>query len=416
MSPLKTVVCFIVSSLGCILQVYHISDQFFDYTTTTRVSIGRQTSSFVPTLVFCTNMTSLMEPPVDDWYQFAQSTPFNEWFDRTYPRLNIVDSGYYFGDGVNYRLSFNQSQFRSMFQVGKLIKRRDVCYSLSYKDPFEFNYRAATSTSGDPILVAFIFSPNFLRRETSVNFFIHSYESTFHGISNSLAAERFSRVGNGSLALYKIILTYAEYDSFLLSSPYDTHCHDYRPKYRSERHCYDECHLNLSLEIQGMIPMSVIKERRFNAMVYPSASALSPKQRTELTQIKSNCTVRCQKVQCNSDDFVPILIHSIPSQRVEVVLQASPDPLFKTISQPKINLIDFVTYIVSCIGFWFGISCFHFTEKCLQFRRSTTSQFSIPVRLQGRDTLLKNRTSHFLLNRSIQIRLRRLEEFVAKIS
>ena len=192
----------------------------------------------------------------------------------------------------------------------------------------------------------------------------------------------------------------------------DTNCHGYHPVYRSERHCYDECHLNLSLEIQGMIPVSVIKERRFNGMVYPGAS--------ELVQIKSNCTTRCHKIQCNSDDFVPVLIHSIPRQRLEVVLQASPDSLFKTISQPKISLIDFVTYIISCVGFWFGISCFHFTEKCLRFTRSrwTTNQFSIPARVRSRDKLLKNRTSHvqFLLNRSIEIRLRRLEEFVAKIS
>ena len=198
MSPFNTVLCLIVSSLGCILQVYHISDQFFDYTTTTRVSIGRQTSSFVPTLqtssfvptlVFCTNMTSVMEPPVDNWYQFTESTPLNVWFERTHPRLSIVDSGFCFRDGVNSSLPLNQSQFRSMFQIGQLIKRLDVCYSLSYKDPFEFNYRVATSTSGDPILVGLILSPGFVKRETSLNFFIHSYDSTFHGISNSFRRE-----------------------------------------------------------------------------------------------------------------------------------------------------------------------------------------------------------------------------------
>lgn len=365
----------IISSLGCILQVYYIADQFFDYTTTSRVSIERRTfSSLVPTLVFCTTVMNLIEPPVDNWYQFIQSTPFNMWFDRTFPRRHIVDSGY-----RGFKHIFNHISFlnQSMFRVGKLIKRSNVCYSLRYKDPFKFNYRDVTSSSDDPILVGFIFNPNFLKKETSLNFFVHSYDSTFHGISNSLAAKHFSRVANGSITMYKIILTYKEYESFLLPFPYDTNCHDYRPIYKSERHCYDDCHLNLSLKIQGMVPMSVIKERSYNAMVYPNASALSPRQKSVLKEIKSNCTMKCKKVQCNNDDFVPIVIQSIPNHKIEVVLQASPDPLLNVISQPKINLIDFITYIVSCIGFWFGISCLQFMESavvCLGFKPSVNQQ------------------------------------------
>lgn len=77
--------------------------------------------------------------------------------------------------------------------------------------------------------------------------------------------------------------------------------------------------------------------------------------------------MKCKKVQCNNDDFVPILIRSIPSYRFKLILRASPDPLFKTFYQPKIDLIDFITYIFSCIGFWFGISCF----EILQFRKPT---------------------------------------------
>lgn len=399
MLAFNTAFSFIILLLGCILQIYYIADQFFDYTTTTRVSIGRQTSLFVPTLVFCTPIKNLMEPPIYNWYQFILSTPFNLWFDRTCPRLDIVNSGYNFRDIVKYKLFFNQSQLRSMFQVGKLIMRRDMCYSLRYKNPFEFDYRVVTSTSDDPILVGFILNPNFLKRETSLNFFVHSYDSTFHGISNSLAAKHFSRVANGtSLTMYKIILTYKEYDSFLLPSPYDTNCYDYRPVYKSERHCYGDCHLNLSLEIQKMVPMSVIKERRFNAFVYPKYSALSLKQKNELEEIKSKCTMKCQKVQCNNNDFVPILIQSIPSQKIEVVLQASPDPLFKMISQPKINLIDFITYIFSCISFWFGISCSQFMECILMKCKSPDDIRNDRQRLArlkvARKRHCRNRTSH----------------------
>lgn len=161
----------------------------------------------------------------------------------------------------------------SIFQIKKFIKDEHICYSLEHKTPSKFNYQTVRTST----LFAFIFNPNIIKRETSFNFFFYSYDSTFHGINfNSLATQHISWI-----TMYNISLTYKEYKSFLLPSPYDTNCYDYRPIYKSDQQCYDNCHLNLSLKIHGLIPMSVIKENRFNAMVYPGSSAQSLRMRNE---------------------------------------------------------------------------------------------------------------------------------------
>lgn len=46
MKSIRFLLCLFISSLGCIYQVYYISEQYFGYPTTTKVTIRRQTTSW----------------------------------------------------------------------------------------------------------------------------------------------------------------------------------------------------------------------------------------------------------------------------------------------------------------------------------------------------------------------------------
>lgn len=423
MSLLRIALCLLLCSVGCIYQIYHISDLFFVYSTTTKVSISRQTDSFVPTLVVCTNFSNFLEPPVDDFLQFRITTPFDQWFDRTPPTRYLIGRGSYFANASSWIITYNKTEADLLFLVGKLFKRTEVCYTINREEPFRFNYRQATSTSGDPILVTFTFNSTLIMKETSLDFFIHSADSSFHGISNSLAAVHLSRNPvTYSIYLKKVILTYAEYQSWLLPAPYDSNCYDYRPEYKTERHCYDQCHLELSVKLQDRIPMSVIKDRRIKSMMYGKQIDMTVEAKKILSDIKRNCTTKCQKVQCNNDDFVPILIHAVPNLELEVALQASPDPLFRTIYEPKIYTIDFATYILSCIGFWYGLSFYQAVGMGLLKLTNLTSLPDNPrKRMGGKVSYVRNSSSvqsswDRFHKKSLRSRVERLERLIHEMT
>lgn len=417
----KIFISLILSSLGCSYQVYYISQQFFDYETATKVSIASQTNSFVPTLVLCTGFTNFLPLGVDET-QFKNTASFNEWFESTPAIETVIDSGSYFFNASTWWLPFNNKGFNSLFVVKKMFRRLEVCYSMSFRKPHNYNYRAITSSSKVPQLVSFSFSHNFLVRHTPFVFYVHSFDSSFHGIGNSLAAISLSPKNQ-----CEVFLTFTEYENHLLSAPYDSDCFDYRPVFKNEKHCYDVCHLDLSLRTHKWIPISVIKDSLLKEKTFfqsdrhtTQSPAIILRENKLLRQIKQNCTSKCSKTQCDRNDFVPILIHTIEGDQLEVNMQASPEPLFKTIFEPKIFMIDFVTYILSCIGFWYGISCFSSVGRIFKTLNGSRNRRSNDIKRKQMKTtthsLVKFDPKLFGIVKSLEQRMKKLEVDVRKLN
>src|SRR5689334_12631875 len=72
---------------------------------------------------------------------------------------------------------------------------------------------------------------------------------------------------------------------------------------------------------------------------------------------KVNCSLECGKPDCYSNEFKVAQIKLIIEEDMSYTgwnLFEPFVPKLITIHKPQISLIDFVTYILSCISFWFG--------------------------------------------------------------
>lgn len=219
--------------------------------------IGRPKVSYLPSLVLCSNLSDMFLLP-GDFYQYRITHLLSDLFNQTPSEKSMINSGSYFVNGTIYSQDFNSSKINKLFKREKLIKKSDVCYSIKHIEPFEFDYRTVTTTSVEPMLLKFLFESRFIHKPTEFNFFIHSYESSFHGVSNTLASvslfpdDKNATDNVTDIQLQDVKLTYTEYVNILLPYPYDTDCFDYRPLYKSDKHCYDDCHLANSVKIRAM--------------------------------------------------------------------------------------------------------------------------------------------------------------------
>lgn len=367
MNPVKFTICLILSSLGCVYQIYYISEEFFEYPTTTKVTMNRQVTSIIPVVGICTYVGDIIQSKnTDIWYLIARM-PFKNWFHKT-PKENIfIWTGSYISD--RWLKIFDYRQFDSVYSVKKLVRKNDICYSMEILNESSFDYQSVLTSIEKPVIVSFNVIPQLFKRETTINFYIHHPSTPIHGASISVAAITLPyNNDSNTILLYKVILSYTEYESIFLPSPYDTNCYDYKPKYQSEKHCFDQCQLEKCLEYSNVVPRSVVKYKPVESITFEQFQQTKGfdwhESHRRINEIKKNCSMLCKRVQCHNIDYVPIMIHTIQQNVLEISLQASPDPLFKTVSEPKINWIDYVTYILSCFGFWFGISFIQSVDTC----------------------------------------------------
>ena len=97
-----------------------------------------------------------------------------------------------------------------------------------------------------------------------------------------------------------------------------------------------------------------------------------------MTDIEMLCEKKCQKRECYSVIHVPRLeTHSLlqrQANQTTISLHSSKTPVVRTVSQPAINLITYLTNLFSTFGFWMGVSVLG-TMKSLQQDTSRENSF-----------------------------------------
>ena len=73
------------------------------------------------------------------------------------------------------------------------------------------------------------------------------------------------------------------------------------------------------------------------------------------------CKSWCRQTDCYTESIVPELILANPNgnysevSNVTIVIYPSKDPVIKVTSTAKMDLIEFIVFILSCLSFWFGL-------------------------------------------------------------
>lgn len=157
-------------------------------------------------------------------------------------------------------------------------------------------------------------------------------------------------------------LSYARIENRRLTWPYSSNCVNYTQRgYQSQSHCFNECMLTTSIARHGLISFTSVANRSLNyAIPHHGYSPETQRFLNSVPQIEQRCKRRCKKQDCVQEKHLVAFVgqrKQLPWM-VEPQFMAGPPntPDTVTVEKPLIDWIDYVTYVLSAIGFWFAFS------------------------------------------------------------
>ncbi|KAI1301391.1 hypothetical protein HDE_03047 [Halotydeus destructor] len=368
-----TLVSWILVAIGSIVQIGYISEQYFAYETVSEVSIGKETQIVPPKMIMCMEAEAAARNATE--YERIISSYSDEMtvgaiLDNSYDIEELIQY-YYVHDADSYT-------FRKYYYIGsllkskKFLKRNSVCYSFYLDASVKFPEHYLTNGLQMPRIFAVKMRADFLANSTFDIFYMHPSNLDFHGKSNRFGENnRFvtnKTTGEGNNNW--VIFTYSRITRKYLGPPYTTNCLDYTEKgFQSRGHCFESCLTKASIRELNFVPFSVSSYESLNVTLMDVTHNNDDIVMDKLRKLERDCSERCKQKDCFKMEYTPKLISTIKDTNSVVVELYSPnEPGIQSVSKPKITLIDYVTYVLSCLGFWFAFSPLVFMEQKLLTR------------------------------------------------
>ena len=179
--------------------------------------------------------------------------------------------------------------------------------------------------------------------------FIHSYDE-------HISSYEWNTIFLKSYSLYT--LTYSVRSYQLLPSPYRTNCLDYSQKsgLKSRKNCIRKCKTRHSLEKCGVLSDEIdIYNGEPNVVFAKTNKEWKCTRREKLDDI---CLKECARYDCDKQ-YMEVKIIEIGNtnnyyNRVRLMIPFEPRTTFSHV--PSIELIEFLCYLASTLGLWFGFS------------------------------------------------------------
>lgn len=362
-------ICWLICFTGLVCQIYYISNQYFAFDVTTNVLVTQPTQMIPPGASICIRRynidpitrylnqsetghmpsTSAIEAQLDIMVSPKEMLELSPDVNTFFTSFQVhTTNGYYLHD----------AQVDEVV-VSKYIKQNDVCYSMKLKQnvifPAEFMYNSYFGAH------YFIMTANMDQMPLARYITFHLYPSykRYFGFSQSYADLSRKNIDHdtGRSDNNHIQLSYRHFRSVRLPYPYTTKCIHYPDwKFESKEECLNTCLTNLTIKHLKRVPFSVLIDQPIEYNIFTWSESKNETLKAVIAQYQLKCRSRCAHSNCIHDVYSPIVLSSGPAKHMLMDLMASNSPTIVVTYTPIILLIDYVTFLLSCISFWIGWS------------------------------------------------------------
>lgn len=244
-----------------------------------------------------------------------------------------------------------------LFKVDKFYHQEFVCYRFSLINIASFDFKKSAYALNFPG-VFYLVELN-TKYFNDTNFLKAIVHRTSFPAKTSAFAPVFSRKhsSQSSANLNYFKLSYYSVTQERLEAPYKTQCTDYSKQgHISRRRCANDCVDKRTTEELDRVPFSTITTR---PILLKHVSYRDIENRTfslHYQQIESFCRKRCILVDCKEVYFVTQVSAEPYPHFFRFSVDAPREPSFIVTFLPKIDLNEFLVFVFSCFGTWFGIS------------------------------------------------------------
>lgn len=277
-----------------------------------------------------------------------------------------------------------------LFNVHKFYIQDEVCYMftlISSKDQTYQYHNLGQALSKPGIFYQVTLSGRFnntkigkvvIHRSTWTPFTSISFAPSFNTMTESMERGWKRDMNN------KFFATYTMFSQQRLPSPFVSNCLDYEKIGIASRSlCLKECITKESIQFFGLVPFSVISlepvKRRHMTTLYLYKNSSAEKV---LDSLEDKCKLKCHQLDCNNTYFMTKLIPSLTSLEqdgLSFVITAPRSAFYIITNSPASSLTEYLVYVSSCLGIWFGFSFMDLN----------------PFTMNGRGRMIKNAVTGF---------------------
>ena len=356
-----------------------MANHYFGYKTTSKITLEMDDKFRAPEVAFCVNYTHILKtyknltyiPKTDDFLiqrhlnGTLEHLSVREVFDMTPANTSILkecERRAYCKDLVGSIVTEDGPKCYDTFKVNKVMIQRKVCYIIS---PYGKAGRQKYRTSD---LIQALVTPGKYYQVTLTDFFSNTSwiqliayygEYPYHSRHFARGHERLREDGYPIDNHYSLSFKY--YDITLLPSPYETNCTS-NPKIFEAR-CKTDC-LIKGLKTVNRVPSTEYMTEPVDMIsVTPDDTDLekNPVKAKYITALHTQCNDKCRQRRCHFDFTITYSKSRLMTGRNIVLMPVTTQaPSFYVSAVESITLAEFVLYIFSMFGIWFGISVWSF--------------------------------------------------------
>lgn len=365
-SNLVKIISILLCSSGLFYQLEQISERYFKFQSRSEIQLREPQAITMPIISTCWYLKEIMGrkwfKSKNEYYFVVDKMTVKEIFDAT-PDLDYV---LWDKHGCAVRLPHqmatkvpgpNRTECMKYFKIKRYLQRDFVCYKFSSKvvNPEQLlditEYSLTPVTSG--IIYRLYMNHSLFDGVSYFTAFTHSFTSSHLYDSLFARTRNYYKAENSTMDNVNIEVSYSGQEVTRLEPPYDTSCHNFYPYSSGTQYLFKKLE-NETIEKLGRAHTFHPVEN--DKLDYPIITALSLRNRTFLGKFnaiygKYNRT----RLDCNLKYYITKIGMSFgPSVTISVYWPQ--DPLVWIDHVPVYDLIDYILYVCSSFGIWFGIS------------------------------------------------------------
>ena len=364
--------------IGCVYQVTEVSLEYFKFKTTTKATFQIDSNVDDPAIVYCTRYTDILDRTNYQKYGIHKWSRYNSTevlSDTT--KLTIKDIFHLTPDPNDtiagceirrdeYRTVSLQDRCYSLFRVTKFLEGTFVCYQFQTKHG-RSNFKcdeAALAYTGLNVLYRIIMHSRFLLSNTLklISFIPDNPGDPIFNLP-SISRRFYSyrlRYGNDGPLKSKhnyFLISGDLYSITRLEKPFDTKCT--RNQEYSEFACRRRCKI-AAFKRHGYFPSTEYTVSPLPIKHMNIAAVLNKTLHQDTRTRTVICRKICNQKSCNERFSVTDVISTefLRNGLVSILSSCSNRPVVTIQYLPRITLLEFILYISSSLGIWFGISVF----------------------------------------------------------
>jgi hypothetical protein len=265
----------------------------------------------------------------------------------------------------------NRGECMTVFQVDKFYLQEYICYRFHIKGSNEtsqkFQYRKiAFSLTHAGLFYGLFINQSKIPQADQCKVIVH--ESAIYPVDSAAYAPYFYRRENGSSKYDLVKVDYSVTEIDTLYPPYDTNCAKYTEFEEMQKNCVNYCLKKRTLKRFNKVPFTAPEDTPVNYKHIHGADLDNKTFSADLKKIEQVCDSKCSRPACEVE-FSSTRIQKEERGRQEaftIIVGAPGSPGITVKSVEAMALRQFVLFICSTFGTWFGISLLSYDPNRLQ--------------------------------------------------